>query len=139
MFLLTDIALGTAISGIKLSIDLCRGLISTVYSKNMNNSSSNINSNEVHYINLSKLLEDYDIEYTLSIIETFCKEFENKIKIKSNNEDENKNNTQDKEEELKSKVNKNDSLHLCLNGIHNSIDILTNNLQIIHKNKKNIN
>jgi hypothetical protein len=116
MFLLTDIALGTAVSGIKLSIDLCRGLISSVSSKN----------NEIHYYNLSKLLEDYDIEYTLNIIETFCKELENKEKDK---------NKQEKDTEEKNN-NEKDSLHLCLMGIHHSIDILTNNLQTIHKKQE---
>ena len=120
MFLLTDIALGTAVSGIKLSIDLCRGLISSVSSKD----------NELHYYNLSKLLEDYDIEYTLNIIETFCKELQNKEKeIKQKDKE-------DIKEENNNNENKKDALHLCLNGIHQSIDILTNNLQTIHKKQE---
>jgi len=111
MFLLTDIAIGTAVSGIKLSIELCRGLISTISSKN----------NEIHYYNLGQLLEDYDIEYTLNIIETYCRELENNNKNIDDNNCKNEN-------EIKE-----NSLHLCLNGIHQSIDILTNNLQTIHK------
>ena len=108
MFLLTDIALGTAVSGIKLSIELCRGLVNSFSAK----------KNDLYYVNLNSLLEDYDIEYTLNIIETFCKELEEK----------DENNLENKE-----KIN---SLHLCLNGIHQSIDCLSNNLQLIHKKQE---
>ena len=118
MFLLTDIALGTAVSGIKLSIELCRELVSSFSAK----------KNDLYYVNLNTLLEDYDIEYTLNIIETFCKELEsNEINdlestvINNENKDSN---------------NKKDSLHLCLNGIHASIDNIANNLQYIHKKQE---
>lgn len=107
MFLLTDIALGTAVSGIKLSIELCRGLVGSFSAK----------KNDLYYVNLNTLLEDYDIEYTLNIIETFCKELETTY-------------LENKEED------KNNSLHLCLNGIHQSIECLSNNLQLIHKKQE---
>ena len=113
MFLLTDIALGTAVSGIKLSIELCRGLVNSFSAK----------KNDLYYVNLNTLLEDYDIEYTLNIIETFCKELEsNEKNIEEKNENEN--------------IEKKNSLHLCLNGIHSSIDNLSNNLQLIHKKQE---
>lgn len=117
MFLLTDIALGTAVSGIKLSIELCRGLVGSFSAK----------KNDLYYVNLNSLLEDYDIEYTLNIIETFCKELESSsLESKDNTEKFIENNKDDKK----------DSLHLCLNGIHQSIDCLSNNLQLIHKKQE---